>query len=79
MKSIIMFLVLLVTLCMVLPVRAQVHLGVLGGLNMANLSLDQGDMGGADFSSRTVYGFGGVLDYSIGENIALRFEPMYLQ
>ncbi len=79
MKNMNMILVVLLAVITVLPASAQVNLGVLGGLNIANLKLDQGDMGGAEFASRTVFGFGGILDYGIGENIALRLEPMYLQ
>ena len=67
------------TVIAVLPASAQISLGVLGGLNLANLNMDEGDMGDAEFASRTVFGFGGILDYSISENVALRLEPMYLQ
>jgi len=77
MKKMSVFFVLLLALCIVLPASAQVHLGVLGGLNLANLSVDPDE--GVDFSSRTAFGFGGVLDYGLGEYIALHLEPMYLQ
>ncbi len=77
MKKMSVFFVLLLALCIVLPASAQVHLGVLGGLNLANLSVDPDE--GVDFSSRTAFGFGGVLDYDLGEYIALHLEPMYLQ
>ena len=74
MKKMSVFLVLLLTLSMVLPASAQVHVGVFGGLNRANLSFDE-----TDLSSRTAFGFGGVLDYGLGESIALHFEPVFLQ
>ena len=77
MKKMSVFFVLLLALCIVLPASAQVHLGVLGGLNLANLSVDPDE--GVDLSSRTAFGFGGVLDYGLGEYIALHLEPMYLQ
>ena len=79
MKNINTILVVFFTVITVLPASAQVSLGVLGGLNIANLKLDQGDMEGAEFSTRTVFGFGCVLDYDLSQNIALRLEPMYLQ
>ncbi len=74
MKKLSVFLALFLTICMVLPASAQIHIGVLGGLNRANLSFAE-----ADLSSRTVLGFGGVLDYGLGDSIALHFEPMFLQ
>ncbi len=79
MKNMNIVLVVFLAVITVLPASAQISLGVLGGLNMANLSMDEGDMGDAEFSSRTVLGFGGILDYSLSENIALRLEPMYMQ
>lgn len=77
MKKMSLFLVVLLALCMVLPVSAQVHVGFLCGLNLANLSFDPDE--GMDFSSHTAFGFGGVFDSSLGENISVRLEPMYLQ
>ncbi|MCD4846801.1 MAG: PorT family protein [Candidatus Aegiribacteria sp.] len=79
MKNMKIILVVILAVIAVLPASAQISLGVLGGLNIANLDMDEGDMGDAEFASRTVFGFGGILDYSISENIALRLEPMYLQ
>jgi hypothetical protein len=77
MKKMSVFIVLLFALCIVLPVSAQVHLGVLGGLNLANVSGDTDDE--ADWQSSTFFGFGVVLDYALDEYITLHFEPMYLQ
>lgn len=79
MKNMNIILVVFLAVITVLPASAQVNLGVLGGLNIANLNLDEGDMGDAEFASRTVFGFGCVLDYDLSQNIALRLEPMYLQ
>ena len=64
---------------MVVPANAQHYIGVVGGLNIANLRGDDEDGEDIDFSSRTVFGIGGVLDLGLNENIALRLEPMYLQ
>jgi len=72
-----LLLVLFWTLGMVSPASAQVHVGVLGGLNLANLSVNPDE--GVDWSKRTVYGFGGVLAYDLSESVGLYLEPMYLQ
>ena len=79
MENLNIVLVMLLAVITVLPASAQISLGVFGGLNFANLNMDEGDLGDAEFASRTVFGFGGILDYGISENIALRLEPMYLQ
>jgi len=72
-------LVVLLALFIALPASAQVKLGVIGGLNIANLNGKDVDGEKIDFSSRTAFGVGGVLDVGLSENISLRFEPMYLQ
>lgn len=77
MKKMSMLLVLSFMLCMVLPASAQMDVGVLGGLNLANLSVDPGI--GADLKTRTGFGFGGVLGIGLGEMFSLEFEPMFLQ
>lgn len=69
----------LLALFIALPARAQVKLGVMGGANFANLDGKDVDGSTIDFSSRTVYGVGGVLDIRLSENISLYFTPMYLQ
>ncbi len=77
MKTVSLLLVAFLSLCMVIPTGAQVHVGVLGGLNLANMSMDPGE--GADLSRRTVFGLGLVVDFSLGDNSALHLEPMYIQ
>jgi len=62
-----------------LPAGAQVKLGIIGGLNIANLNGEDADGSNIDFSSRTALGVGGILDIGLSENVALRLEPMYLQ
>lgn len=77
MKTTSLFLVVFLAFCTVRPSSAQVHVGVLGGLNLATISMEPDP--GADFSGRTVFGFGGVLGVGLGENTVLYVEPMYLQ
>ncbi len=81
MKKISLFLFVLFSVLISLPANAQKrhHLGVFGGANLANLSSDDLEEIGFDFSYRTAFGFGGVLDLGLSQNVALRFEPMYLQ
>jgi len=50
-------------------------LGILGGLNLANFSWDP-EPEGLDLSNRTVFGFGGVLDYSYNEFVAVHLQLM---
>ena len=78
MKEMGLFLFVLLTLCMVLPANAQVNLGVLGGLNLANINVDP-PMEGIELSNRIVFVVGGVLDYRLSKYFTLRLEPMYLQ
>lgn len=78
MKKMYAFLVVLSALCVVLPADAQVNLGVVGGLNLANMDWDP-LAEGVEISNLIAFGFGGVLDYNLNESIALRLEPMYLQ
>lgn len=75
-----LLLIVLLVAVMVLSARAQVNLGLIGGINIANLKGEDAETGEKiDFSSRTAFGVGGVLDIGFSENVSLRFEPMYLQ
>ncbi|MCI0691988.1 PorT family protein [candidate division KSB1 bacterium] len=62
---------------LVMPASAQVRLGVIGGLNLANLRFDPGPVPG--ISKTTAFGAGGVMQLRLAENLALQLEPMYLQ
>ena len=50
------------------------RIGILGGLNFANLDVDSGKT-----SNRNAYGFGGFLELGLGEKLALCLQPMFLQ
>ena len=54
----------------------NLHVGVVGGLNMANVSSDAEDM---NTQNMTAFGFGGVIDWKLNKNLALYVQPMYLQ
>ena len=70
--------ILLVQL-VVLESSAQVSVGVIGGLNIANLNGKDPDGNKIDFSTRAVGGAGAVVDISLSENASLVLEPMYLE
>lgn len=73
-----LLLIALLALFIALPAGAQHRIGVIGGLNLANLSFDP-ELEGVDLKNRTAFGAGGVLDLRLAENVALRFEPVFLQ
>ena len=77
MKKQVSFLVLLCVFGVVMPARAQVRLGVLGGLNLANLSFEPAS--DPDPSRSTKLGAGAVVQFRLAENLELQLEPMYLQ
>ncbi|MCJ7811737.1 PorT family protein [bacterium] len=57
------------------------NIGVIGGINMANVDMDikQEEIG--DYikpENLTGFGLGGVLEFGLNENMSLCFEPMYL-
>ena len=63
----------------VLPASAQNQIGVIGGLNRANLRSDHSKAIGINYGAIAGFGIGGVLVFGLKENISLHFEPMYLQ
>ncbi len=79
MKNIRVFLVVLFVLFMAIAAGAQQRIGFVSGVNLATLSYEDDFGGHIDFSNRTVFGLGAVLDLSLGNNTALVLEPMYLQ
>jgi opacity protein-like surface antigen len=80
------FLTVLLALFMVAPASAQVHIGVVGGLNLADIRSNDLEQNirtetGLDvnIAKRTTFAMGGIVDYFLSENLALRMEPMYVQ
>jgi opacity protein-like surface antigen len=68
-------LTVIVLLAGLLPrtVLAQHYIGVLGGLNISNIHVED-----EDFKSVTKYGVGAVVDMRLADNFSLHVEPMYL-
>lgn len=79
MKKVGLLFVILTIVFLAIPLMAQTQLGVIGGVNIANLSGEDENGEKLDFSSRSGLGFGGVLALALSENVSLVFEPMYLQ
>jgi len=62
------------------PTTGTPHrIGFVGGLNIASFSGVNEDGEDLNFSSRTIFGLGVVLDLALKPNLSLLFEPMYLQ
>jgi len=66
----------------VIPVHAQTpYIGVVGGVNFADLNIEFADKTITDYDirSRTLFGVGGFFGISLNEYLSLEIEPMYLQ
>jgi hypothetical protein len=57
---------------------AQHRIGVIGGLNIANVDAEFDDAT-MDVSNKTVFGFGGVVDLRLNEHFSLYMQPLYQQ
>ena len=77
MKRINCFIGILLLIFMFVPVNAQTSLGFIGGLNLANVSIDP-DMD-VDWKNLNGFAAGGVLDFQLGDAASIQLEPMYLQ
>jgi hypothetical protein len=64
-------------LFIITPLHAQkAFIGAVGGLNMADLEIDAGDID--EVKSRNTISFGGLFGYRLAENLVLQTEPKYL-
>jgi hypothetical protein len=75
-----LFLVLAVTSLFIGSSFAQVKIsgGVLGGLNLANASIDP-SLTGVSLDNLTAFGVGGVLTFEFAGGFGIQAEPMYIQ
>ncbi|MBI4551408.1 MAG: PorT family protein [Candidatus Latescibacteria bacterium] len=78
MKTLTLCLSVLFALCLTMPANAQPRIGIIGGLNMANITMDL-PSDEVQFNTRPVSGFGGVLDIGLNRYLSLSVEPMHLQ
>lgn len=69
---------LFVILLSATPARSQHYVGVIGGVNYANLNIDL-EPPDDDFDRLTRFGLGVVVGLNLHKNLTLHFEPMYLR
>ncbi len=72
------FIVIALTVLFSIAANAQHRVGVIGGLNIANVKDTDLDPGEA-LNNRRLLGVGGVFDFALSNNAALRLEPMFLK
>jgi hypothetical protein len=78
MKRILLLSVLFVITISFMPVNAQVKLGVQGGINLADVSLDP-EQTGFEMGIRTGFLVGGIVNYNFSPLLSLQAEPAYIQ
>jgi hypothetical protein len=78
MKRLTFLIAALVALFFSMPASAQHRIGVIGGLNIANVDAEFDDAT-MDVSNKTVFGFGGVVDLRLNEHFSLYVQPLYQQ
>jgi hypothetical protein len=79
MKTLRFYLALVCTLWLAAPAEAQIQprFGMVGGLNLAKISVAPDD--GGEYGYHTAYGLGGMVEVGLGRYVALAVEPTYLQ
>lgn len=78
MKRLTFLIVALLVLFFSMSASAQHRIGVIGGLNIANVDAEFDDAT-MDVSNKTVFGLGGVVDLRLNENFSLYMQPLYQQ
>ena len=73
-------LLLVVSFLFAFSTFAQVKIsgGILGGVNLANASVDP-PLTGVDLNNLTGYAFGGILNFEFIGGVGIQVEPMYIQ
>jgi len=70
----------LMSVCFVTSNFAQEkYVGIIGGLNFADLSAKVENGRDQLTSTKTLYSFGGLFGFGLNESITIEFEPMFLQ
>lgn len=77
-KTMVLLGVLMGTGILAEPTQAQVTLGAMGGLNLADISGDP-PVEGASYGSSTSFGFGIIGEFHLTSGVWLSVQPMYLQ
>jgi hypothetical protein len=60
------------------PSDSKFQVGIIGGTNIVSADVEIANEG-ADVSSRTDFGIGGIIDWNMNQTFSIRLEPMYLQ
>jgi hypothetical protein len=74
--------VVVFVITMVMPVHAQSpYIGVVGGVNFADLTIEFVDKTITDYDirSQTLFGVGGIVGIAVNEYVSLQLEPMYVR
>ncbi|MCK5342153.1 MAG: PorT family protein [Candidatus Heimdallarchaeota archaeon] len=78
MNKIACFIVVILAISFAQTPASKLQLGIIGGLNIVSAEVEIAEEG-ADVSSRTDFGIGGIIDWSMNQTFSIRLEPMYLQ
>jgi hypothetical protein len=78
MKKITCYLVVILAVGFAQAPAAKLQLGPIGGLYFTSADVEIANEG-ADVSTNTGFGIGGIFDWSLNQTFSLRLEPMYLQ
>ena len=81
MKSSLCGFITVLSITLVMPVQAQkTYVGVLGGMNFADLKIvfEDQTLTDHDVQSRTLFGVGGFFGISLNEYLSVQLEPMYV-
>jgi len=78
-KGSISALIIVLMTCLVSPVKPQVSLGITGGVNFATYRGKETNGTQIDFSSRSGFALGAILEFGINQTFGIRLQPMYLQ
>ncbi len=69
------------SLLTLVPANAQHYVGVIGGLHLADMRLNEFDPGidEIELKNRSLWGAGAAIGLQLNRNLFLHFEPMFLQ
>ena len=78
MKSKFFFLIVIISVLFNQSISAQHGIGIMGGMNFANLNIDPQD-DRMEIHTRNGFLVGGILNIGISQLLSLQFEPSYMQ
>ena len=78
MKSTLLIISLIYFVLLNQPITAQHRVGIIGGLNFAELNIDP-QTDGLEINARTGFSFGAIVNINFSPIFGLQFEPSYMQ